>query len=98
MELNTLFWIACAILYALLVWRFYDGLNAILPHSHWLNAFSAIFWPGFIVGVLTLIVLVVIVGCVFAVGFAGLLSYDILKTLFTGKPIEIKDVPVNDEE
>ena len=98
MSLDTLFIIACVLLYIVCAWRFYVGLDTILPTQKWVNIFTALVWPGFIVGVLALIVLVVIVGCIFALGFAGLVSYDILKTLFTGKPIEIKDVPVNDEE
>lgn len=91
MSLDTLFIIACVLLYLACAWRFYIGLDIVLPAPKWVNILTSILWPGFIVGVLALIVLVVIVGCVFAVGFAGLLSYDILKTLFTGKPIQIKD-------
>jgi hypothetical protein len=47
--------------------------------------------------ILALLVLAIIVGCLFAVGFTGLMSYDILKRLFTGKPIEIEDIPINEK-
>ena len=88
MELNTLFWIACAILYALLVWRFYDGLNAILPHSHGLNTFTAIFWPGFIVVVLAMLALAIIVAIGVAIFLAGAFAVDLIRALLKGKPIK----------
>lgn len=98
MSLDTLFIIACVLLYIVCAWRFYVGLDAILPTPKWVSILTGLMWPGFIVGVLALIVLIIIVGCIFAVGFAGLLSYDILKTLFTGKTIEIDELPTDNWE
>lgn len=96
MELNTIFWIASAVLYALLVWRLYDGLNVILPHSKWLNAFTAIFWPGFIVVILAMMVVVTIVGMGVALFLAGAFAVDLIRALFKGKPIE-ESVPKGGE-
>ena len=98
MSLDTLFIIAVVLLYFVLAWRLYVGLDVILPAPNWVNILTAIMWPGFIVGVLALIVLIIIAGCIFAVGFAGLLSYDILRNAFRGKKIEHEDLPVNWEE
>lgn len=96
MELNTLLLIACAILYALLVWRFYDGLNAILPHSYGLNAFTAIFWPGFIVVILVMLVFVIVVAIGVAIFLAGAFSIDLIRAMFKGKPIK-ECLPDGDE-
>lgn len=97
MEQNTLLLIACAILYALLVWRFYDGLNAILPHSHGLNAFTSIFWPGFIVVILAMLVFVIIVAIVVAIFLGGAFAIDLIRAMFKGKPIK-EYVPEDEEE
>lgn len=97
MSLDTLFIIACVLLYIACAWRFYIGLDIVLPAPKWANILAALMWPGFIVMVLALLVLAIIVGCLFAVGFTGLISYDILKRLFTGKPIEIEDTPINEK-
>lgn len=97
MELNTLLLIVCAILYALLVWRFYDGLNVILPHSHGLNAFTAIFWPGFIVVILVMLVFVIVAAIGVAIFLGGAFAIDLIRAIFKGKPIK-ECVPENEEE
>jgi MFS superfamily sulfate permease-like transporter len=88
MELNTLLWIACTILYILLAWRFYDGLNVILPHQKWANVISSIFWPGFIVVILAMVVVAIIVGIGVALFLAGAFAVDLIRALIKGKPIE----------
>lgn len=98
MSLDTLFIIAVVLLYFVLAWRLYAGLDVILPAPKWVNILTAIMWPGFIVAILALIVLIIIAGCIFAVAFAGLLSYDIIKTMFTGKPLEFEELPTDNWE
>ena len=98
MSLDTLLIIAIVLLYFTIAWRFYAGFDLILPAPKWVNILTALIWPGFIVAVLALIVLIIIAGCIFAVGFAGLLSYDIIKTMFTGKPLEIEELPTDNWE
>lgn len=88
MELNTLLLIACTILYILLAWRFYDGLNAILPHFKLANVISSIFWPGFIVVILAMLAVAIIVAIGLAIFLAGAFAVDLITALFKGKPIE----------
>lgn len=96
MELNTLLLIACTILYILLAWRFYDGLNTILPHSKWANVISSIFWPGFIVVILAMLAVAIIVAIGVAIFLAGAFAVDLIRALFKGKPIK-EYVPEEDE-
>lgn len=98
MSLDTLLIIAIVLLYFVLAWRLYVGLDVILPAPKWVNILTALMWPGFILGVLALLVLIIIAGCIFAVVFAGALSFDILRNAFCGKKIEHEDLPVNWEE
>ena len=96
--MNTIFIFAIVLLYIVCAWRLYVGLDFILPAPKWVNFLTALAWPGFIVGMLALIVLIIIAGCIFAVVFAGILSYDILKTLFTGKSIKLDELPTDNWE
>lgn len=98
MELNTLFWIACTVLYILLACRFYDGLNAILPHSKWLNAFTALFWPGFIVVILAMLAVAIIVAIGLAIFLAGAFAVDLITALFKGEPIKTPFPEIEIEE
>ena len=95
MSLDTLIIIAIVLLYFVCAWRFYIGFDLILPAPKWVNILTALIWPGFIVAVLALIVLIIIGGCILAIGFAALLSYDILKRLITGKPLEDEELPTD---
>lgn len=88
MELNTLFWIACTILYILLAWRFYDGLDAILPRHKVANIISSTFWPGFIVVILAMLAVAIIVAIGLAIFLAGAFAVDLITALFKGKPIK----------
>ena len=88
MELNTILWIACTVLYILIAWRFYDGLDVILPHHKVANIISSTFWPGFIVVILAMMVVVTIVGMGVALFLAGAFAIDLIRALFKGKPIK----------
>lgn len=96
MELNTILWIACTILYILIAWRFYDGLDAILPHHKVANIISSTFWPGFIVVILAMLAVAIIVAIGLAIFLAGAFAVDLISALFKGKPIEESE-PVEDE-
>lgn len=88
MELNTILWIACTILYILLAWRFYDGLDAILPRHKVANIISSTFWPGFIVVILAMLVVAIIVAIGLAIFLAGAFAVDLITALFKGKQIK----------
>ena len=88
MSLDTLFIIACVLLYIVCSWRFYVGLDAILPTPKWVNVISSIFWPGFIVVILVMLVLVIIVGIGVALFLAGAFAVDLIRVLFKGKPVK----------
>ena len=88
MELNTILWIACTILYILLAWRFYDGLDAILPRHKVANIISSTFWPGFIVVILAMLAVAIIVAIGLAIFLAGAFAVDLITALLKGKPIK----------
>lgn len=96
MELNTILWIACTVLYTLIAWRFYDGLDAILPRHKVANIISSTFWPGFIVVILAMLAVAIIVAIGLAIFLAGTFAVDIISALFKGKPIEESE-PEEDE-
>ena len=96
MELNTILWIACTILYILLAWRFYDGLDAILPRHKVANIISSTFWPGFIVVILAMLAVAIIVAIGLGIFLAGVFAVDLISALFKGKPIEESE-PEEDE-
>lgn len=88
MELNTLFGIACAILYILIAWRFYDGLDTILPRHKVANIISSTFWPGFIVVILAMLAVAIIVAIGVTIFLAGAFAVDLIRALFKGEPIK----------
>ena len=88
MELNTILWIACTVLYILLAWRFYDGLDTILPRHKVANIISSTFWPGFIVVILAMLAVAIIVAIGLAIFLAGAFAVDLITALFKGKPIK----------
>lgn len=96
MELNTILWIACTVLYILIAWRFYDGLDAILPRHKVANIISSTFWPGFIVVILAMLAVAIIVAIGLAIFLAGAFAVDLISALFKGKPIEESE-PEEDE-
>lgn len=88
MELNTILWIVCTVLYILLAWRFYDGLDTILPRHKVANIISSIFWPGFSVVILAMLAVAIIVAIGVAIFLAGAFAVDLIRALFKGKPIK----------
>jgi hypothetical protein len=88
MEMDTLLWIVCTILYIFIAWRVYVGLESILPQPKQSNVISSIFWPGLIVVCLVMLVVVLILAIGLAFFLAGSFTIDLFRTLFKGKQIE----------
>lgn len=88
MELNTILLIVCTILYILIAWQVYVGLNNISTKTKQANTLSAVFWPGLIVISLIMLVMLIIMGIGLSVFLTSTFVIDLIKTLFVGKQIE----------